>query len=90
MIDERIEKAIGRCNPDEPLQPEDPRWHNFDQVRHVTLHRNIHRLLRGAAATRQSPIVNHQSLIALLQIPLKPAQNMVQSRNAPVGTADST
>lgn len=50
MIDERIEKAIGRCNPDEPLQPEDPRWHNFDQVRHVTLHRNIHRLLRGATA----------------------------------------
>ena len=50
MADERIIQAIGRCDPDEPLQPQDPRWHNFDDVRHVKLHHNINLLLQGATA----------------------------------------
>jgi hypothetical protein len=40
-----IIEAIGRCNPDEPLVPGDPRWYNFDPVRGVELHRRIRRQL---------------------------------------------
>jgi len=41
-------EAIGRCNPEEPLQPGDARWCNFDQVRGIALHRRIVRRLTGA------------------------------------------
>lgn len=43
-----IIEAIGRCNPDEPLDPGDPRWYNFDPVRGVELHRRIRRRLESA------------------------------------------
>ncbi len=47
-MNERIVEAIGRCNPDEPLQPGDPRWCDFDQARGTNLHSRIARRLRGA------------------------------------------
>ncbi|HEY4691179.1 MAG TPA: hypothetical protein VIK33_17855 [Anaerolineae bacterium] len=49
MTDKLIE-AIGRCDPEEPLGPDDPRWHDFDPVRGTTLHSRITRRLRGAEA----------------------------------------
>lgn len=45
-----IIEAIGRCNPEEPLNPGDPRWHDFDPVRGTDLRTNISRILRGAEA----------------------------------------
>ncbi len=52
MTDAIIE-AIGRCNPEEPLGPGDPRWHDFDPVRGTNLHTSISRLLRGAEAEKK-------------------------------------
>jgi hypothetical protein len=46
MADAIIE-AIGRCDPEEPLGPGDPRWHDFDPVRGTNLRTDISRLLRG-------------------------------------------
>ena len=45
--------AIGRCNPDEPLNPGDPRWCDFDPARGTNLHDRITRRLRGAEAERK-------------------------------------
>ena len=45
--------AIGRCNPDEPLNPGDPRWCDFDPARGTNLHDRIPRRLRGAEAERK-------------------------------------
>ena len=47
MTDPIIE-AIGRCDPEEPLQPGDPRWYDFDPVRGTDLHQRIFRRLRSA------------------------------------------
>ncbi len=47
-----IVEAIGRCNPEEPLGPGDPRWHDFDAVRGSNLHHRLSRDLRGAEARR--------------------------------------
>ena len=47
-MNERIVEAIGRCNPDEPLHPGDPRWCDFDPARGTNLHSRIVRRLRGA------------------------------------------
>lgn len=52
MTDSIVE-AIGRCNPEEPLGPGDPRWHDFDTVRGTALHSRILRRLRGAEAEKQ-------------------------------------
>ena len=52
MADAIIE-AIGRCDPEEPLGPGDPRWHDFDPVRGTTLHRRIAQRLRGAEAQKK-------------------------------------
>lgn len=49
-MNERIVEAIGRCNPDEPLHPGDPRWCDFDPARGMNLHDRIVRRLRGAEA----------------------------------------
>jgi len=46
-------EAIGRCNPDEPLTPGDPRWCNFDPARGTNLHDRIARRLRGAEAEKK-------------------------------------
>ncbi len=48
-----IIEAIGRCNPDEPLNPGDPRWCDFDPARGTNLHDRITRRLRGAEAERK-------------------------------------
>jgi len=48
-----IIEAIGRCDPEEPLGPGDPRWHDFDPVRGTTLHSRITRRLRGAQAHKK-------------------------------------
>jgi hypothetical protein len=48
-----IIEAIGRCNPDEPLHPGDPRWCDFDPARGTNLHDRIARRLRGAEAERK-------------------------------------
>jgi hypothetical protein len=48
-----IVEAIGRCNPDEPLDPGDPRWCDFDPARGTNLHDRIGRRLRGAEAERK-------------------------------------
>lgn len=45
-----IIEAIGRCDPEEPLQPGDPRWQDFDPVRGARLHLRIGRRLLGAEA----------------------------------------
>lgn len=50
---EKIIEAIGRCNPDEPLNPGDPRWCDFDPARGTNLHDRIFRRLRGAEAERK-------------------------------------
>lgn len=50
---EKIIEAIGRCNPDEPLNPGDPRWCDFDPARGTNLHDRIARRLRGAEAERK-------------------------------------
>lgn len=47
MGDPLIE-AIGRCDPEEPLGPDDPRWYDFDPVRGARLHNRITRRLRAA------------------------------------------
>lgn len=52
MNDALIE-AIGRCDPEEPLGPGDPRWHDFDPVRGTTLHSRITLRLRGAEAQKK-------------------------------------
>jgi len=52
MTDKIIE-AIGRCDPEEPLGPNDPRWHDFDPVRGTTLHSRITKRLRGAEAEKK-------------------------------------
>lgn len=43
-----ILEAIGRCNPDEPLPPDDPRWQDFDKVRGTDLHWRISQRLQSA------------------------------------------
>ena len=50
MAEDALIQAIGRCDPDEPLQPEDSRWQNFDAVRGTALQLRISRRLRGAEA----------------------------------------
>ncbi len=50
---EKIIEAIGRCNPDEPLNPGDPRWCDFDPARGTNLHDRLSRRLRGAEAERK-------------------------------------
>ncbi len=47
---DKIIESIGRCNPDEPLNPGDPRWCDFDPARGTNLHDRIARRLRGAEA----------------------------------------
>jgi hypothetical protein len=42
--------AIGRCNPEEPLKPGDPRWQDFDAVRGTQLHVRVARRLRAQEA----------------------------------------
>jgi hypothetical protein len=53
MTDAIIE-AIGRCDPNEPLGPGDPRWHDFDPVRGTTLHSRIIRRLLGLRPRRNT------------------------------------
>ena len=48
-----IIQAIGRCDPEEPLGPGDPRWHDFDPVRGTNLHSRIAKRLRAAEAERK-------------------------------------
>ena len=48
-----IIKAIGRCDPEEPLKPGDPRWQDFDPVRGTNLHERISRRLRGAESDKK-------------------------------------
>ena len=50
---DKIIESIGRCNPDEPLNPGDPRWCNFDPARGTNLHDRITRRLRGAEAEQK-------------------------------------
>jgi hypothetical protein len=52
MTDAIIE-AIGRCNPDEALQPDSPLYYDFERVRNMDLHRRITRLLAGAETERR-------------------------------------
>ncbi|MDX9992727.1 MAG: hypothetical protein RBS68_11870 [Anaerolineales bacterium] len=47
---DKIIESIGRCNPDEPLNPGDPRWCDFDPARGTNLHDRLSRRLRGAEA----------------------------------------
>lgn len=47
MNDRVIEEAIGRCNPDEPLQPGDPRWQDLSAVRGSALEQRLMRHLNG-------------------------------------------
>ena len=48
-----IIEAIGRCDPEEPLGPDDPRWYDFDRVRGTRLHARIARRLRGAESEKK-------------------------------------
>src|SRR5258707_5053762 len=50
MNDDTILKAIADCNPNLPLEPEDPRFVNLDDIRGFALRSRILRLL-GAAET---------------------------------------
>ena len=43
-----ILEAIARCDPEEPLEPGDPRWVNFDAVRGIALQSRIGKLLSAA------------------------------------------
>ncbi|HRQ38685.1 MAG TPA: AAA family ATPase [Chloroflexota bacterium] len=52
MSDPLIE-AIGKCDPEEPLSPGDPRWQNFDPVRGSNLHKRISRRLRSAESAHK-------------------------------------
>lgn len=55
-----IIQAIGRCDPDEPLKPDDPRWQDFEQVRGTRLHFRVAQLLQSKT------ILHKYSHIALL------------------------
>lgn len=44
-MNERIYKAIGRCNPDEPLPPGDERWTDFSRPRDFDLQETVLRYL---------------------------------------------
>jgi len=48
MTDDSIFAAIGKCDPDEPLKPGDPRWCDFDALRGANLHVEVSRRLAGA------------------------------------------
>ena len=48
-----IIEAIGKCDPEEPLGPDDPRWYDFDPVRGTKLHHRITRRLRAAESERK-------------------------------------
>ena len=48
-----IIEAIGRCDPDEALAPNDPRWYDFDPVRGTNLRTSISRLLQGADSEKK-------------------------------------
>src|SRR5687768_2944559 len=48
MDDERILKAIADCNPNLPLEPNDERFVNVDDIRGFALRQRVLRLLRAA------------------------------------------
>jgi hypothetical protein len=48
-----ILEAIARCDPEEPLQPGDRRWMDFDAVRGIALQSHIGKLLRAAETARK-------------------------------------
>lgn len=52
-MNDAIIHAIGRCDPEEPLGPGDPRWQDFDPVRGATLHSRITLRLREAESQKK-------------------------------------
>ncbi len=53
MDDPRILKAISDCNPNLPLEPDDPRFVNVDDIRGFELRKRILRLLQAAETGQQ-------------------------------------
>src|SRR5438105_3975660 len=53
MNDDLILKAISDCNPNQPLEPNDPRFVNLDDIRGFELRKRILRLLRAAETGQQ-------------------------------------
>ena len=49
MPDDPILRALANCDPNEPLEPSDPRFVDFDEIRGFTLRKRLSRLLDAAA-----------------------------------------
>ena len=56
MSDDPILRALANCDPNEPLEPSDPRFVDFDTIRGFALRKRLSRLLDAAA---QSPHVQY-------------------------------
>lgn len=48
MSDEAILKAIAACNPNQALEPGDPRFVDFDSIRGINIRKHVLRLLQAA------------------------------------------